>query len=132
MPAYSKNDLISISKNTMRILDEWGLSGNEIIKILALPSSIRVRHLERFREGSPFPELNEIMERVEHIAGIADALRTSFPRNTHMGIKWMQAPHKRLRNQSPLHFLNEYGLGGLRIVRAELDCAFAWDQSGSE
>lgn len=131
MPSYSNHDLIAISKNTMRVLDEWGLSGKEIITLLALPSKIRVRHLERYRDGSPFPESKEIMERVEHIAGIADALRTTFPRNAYMGIKWMHSRHKRLQNQTPIHFLNEHGLGGLRIVRAELDCAFAWDQSGS-
>ena len=131
MSSYSKQDLIAISNNTMRVLDEWGLSGNEIIALLALPSKTRVRHLERYRDGSPFPESKEIMERVEHIAGIADALRTTFPRNAHMGIKWMHAHHKRLQNQTPIHFLNAHGLGGLRIVRAELDCAFAWDQSGS-
>lgn len=132
MPTYSKEDLILISKNTMRVLDEWGLSGTEIINILALPSNIRVRHLERYREGIPFPDSIDLMERVEHIAGIADALRTSFPRNAYMGIKWMHAPHKRFQHKSPLGFLNERGIGALKIVRAELDCTFAWDQSGSK
>lgn len=116
----------------MRILDEWGLSGKNTINILALPIKTRTRHLERFREGEPLPNSQVVLERIEHIAGIADALRTSYPRNAHMGIIWMRTPHKRFQKQTPLQVLAERGLSGLsglRAVRAELDCVFAWDES---
>jgi len=46
-----------------------------------------------------------------------------------MGIVWMQTPHRRFQNQPPLSILSEQGLNGLRMVRAELDCAFSWDDS---
>ncbi len=121
---------ILIARNTMRVLDEWGLDGNEIIQILALPINTRVRHLEKFRNGNPFPSNSITINRIEHIAGIADALRTTFPRNSHMGFRWLRTPHRRFRNKTPMETMLNSENGLLR-VRSELDCAYAWDQSGS-
>ena len=129
MPNPTSQELVQITKHIMRVLDEWGLSGQDIINVLALPKNIRARHLDRFRDDTPFPADEEIMQRIEHIAGIADALRTSFPRNAHMGIHWLRTPHKRFKNLAPLHVVTEQGLTGLRIVRAELDCAFGWNET---
>lgn len=120
---------VEITRHIMRVLDEWELTGKDIIKLLKLPSKVRLRNLDRFRDGEAFPESQQTLECIEHIAGIADALRTSFPRNAHMGILWMHTPHRRFQNQPPLTVLSEQGLKGLRMVRSELDCAFSWDDS---
>ncbi len=129
MPSLSPQQLIDVTRNIMRVLDEWELSGKDIIDLLALPSKIRLRHLDRFRDGEAFPDSEDTFERIEHIAGIADALRTSFPRNAHMGIVWMRTPHRRFQNQTPLAVLSEQGLNGLRMVRSELDCAYSWSET---
>ena len=129
MSSHSPQQLVEITRHIMRILDEWELSGKEIIKLLVLPRKIRVRNLERYRDGEAFPTSEETLECIEHIAGIADALRTSYPRNAHMGVIWMRTPHRRFQNQPPLAILSEQGLNGLRMVRSELDCAFSWDDS---
>jgi hypothetical protein len=129
MSSYSPQHQVEITRNIMRVLDEWELPGKEIIKLLELPEKIRTRNLERFRDGEAFPESKETLVRIEHIAGIADALRTSFPRNAHMGILWMRTPHRRFRNQPPLAILSKRGLNGLRMVRSELDCAFSWEDA---
>lgn len=129
MSSYSLQQQVEITRNIMRVLDEWQLPGKEIIKLLELPAKIRTRNLGRFRDGEAFPESEETLVRIEHISGIADALRTSFPRNAHMGIIWMRTPHRRFRNQPPLAILSEQGLNGLRMVRSELDCAFSWDDA---
>ena len=91
-----------ISKQIIRILDEWGLSGKEIINLLALPNKTRVRHLDRYRDGEALPDSKDTQIRIEHIVGIADALRTTFPRNSHMAIIWMRTPHKRFKNKTPV------------------------------
>ena len=132
MPPNSQHEQVQITKHIIRLLDAWGLSGKQIIKILLLPSKMRARHLDRYRDGEPLPITDEIMQRIEHIAGIADALRISFPRNAHRGVVWMHTSHKRFQNQTPLQVLLERDLSGLRIVRAELGCAFAWDESRSD
>ena len=129
MSFTSPKNQVEITRQIMRILDEWELSGKDIIKLLGLPNKIRLRNLDRFRDGEAFPESQTTFERIEHIAGIADALRTSFPRNAHMGILWMHTPHRRFQNQPPLTLLSEQGLKGLRMVRSELDCAFSWDDT---
>jgi len=77
---------IAIARNIMRLLDEWGFNGKQIIQILALSKDICTRHLEKFRHNSAFPKSTDTSARIEHIAGIADALRTTFLRNMHMGI----------------------------------------------
>ncbi len=129
MPSLSPQNQVEITRHIMRVLDEWGLPGKEIIKLLELPNKVRLRNLDRFRDGEAFPESQKTQECIEHIAGIADALRTSFPRNAHMCILWMHRPHRRFQNQPPLTVLSAQGLNGLRMVRSELDCAFSWDDS---
>ena len=121
---------IAIARNIMRLLDEWGLDGKQIIQLLALPQTTRIRHLDKFRNGNAFPSSDNTSTRIEHIAGIADALRTTFPRNAHMGSRWLRTPHKRFRNQTPMDTMLQSDTG-LSKVRAELDCAYAWDKSGS-
>ena len=120
-----------MSKQIMHVLDEWGLSGKDIISILSLPGKTRIRHLDRYREGEALPDDEEIKLRIEHIIGIADALRTSFPRKANMGKIWMHTPHRRFNHETPVSVLSSQGLSGLRSIRAELDCAFAWDDTKS-
>ena len=129
MSELTEQQLIEVARYTMHVLDEWGTPSKEIITLLALPGKVRLRHLDRYRDGKAFPESSEVLERATHIAGIADALHTSFPRNAQMGALWMQTPHRRFQNQTPLSVLLQQGLIGLRMVRAELDCAFSWDKS---
>ena len=126
----SESTEIAIARNTMRLLDEWGLDSKQIIRLLALPNNIRSRHLEKFRNGHSFPESKATNARIEHIVGIADALRTTFPRNSHMSSRWLRTPHRRFRNKTPMETMLQSETGLLR-VRSELDCAYAWDKSGS-
>jgi len=126
----SEQDNVIITKMTMQLMDDWGLEGKQIIQLLALPRATRTRHLEKFRNGDAFPMNKETANRIEHIAGIADALRTTYPRNTQMGSRWLHTPHRRFRNKTPIETMLKSDTGLLRF-RSELDCAYAWDKSGS-
>ena len=126
----SHSDEVVITKMTMQIMDEWRLESKQIIQLLALPSNIRTRHLDKFRNGDAFPKNKDTLNRIEQIAGIADALRTTFPRNMHMGSKWLHTPHRRFKNNTPMETMLKSEVGLLQ-VRSELDCAYAWDRSGS-
>lgn len=119
-----------ITQMTMQVMDDWGLDGKQIIQLLALPENTRTRHLEKFRTGDAFPMNKEIAIRIEHIAGIADALRTTYPRNIQMGARWLNTPHRRFKNNTPIATMLNSDKG-LLLVRSELDCAYAWDRSGS-
>jgi len=83
-------------------------------------------------DNTPLPEDPAVAERVEHLVGIADALRTTFPRNANMGLIWLHRRNARFNDRTPLATMLEDGLLGVIAVRAHLDCAWDWDQSGSK
>ena len=129
MSAASEESRVRMARQTMAVLDQWQLNTDEIVTILALPKKTRGTQLERFRRGEALPNETPLMVRAEHIVGIADALRTSFPRNSRIGARWLVTPHRRFRKRTPLSLMLEDGVNGLCRVRAELDCSFSWTRS---
>ena len=118
-----------MARRTMAALDSWQLNTDDIVALLALPKKTRRTQLERFRQGEALPDDPPLITRAEHIVGIADALRTSFPRNSRIGARWLITPHRRFRKRTPLSLMLEDGVNGLCRVRAELDCSFSWTRS---
>lgn len=123
---------LSRTLKVMEAMDEWGLSGEQIMAILDFPSGERARHLQKYRKDTAFPDNEQIDNRVIRLLGIIDALRTSYPRNLQMSAKWMRKSHRRLKNRAPLVAMLEDGESGVIAVLAELDCAYAWELSGSQ
>lgn len=124
---YSDEEMSSISQAVMQYIDSWKLSNEETISILGLDAKTRTRHLQHYRSGERvLPQDKEIMQRVEHIVGIADALRTTFPFSDQMRLMWLRKPHRRFRKNTPLAVILEKGLNGLMKVRIEVDCAYGW------
>ena len=114
---YSDEEMSSISQAVMQYIDSWKLSNEETISILGLDAKIRTRHLQHYRSGERvLPQDKEIMQRVEHIVGIADALRTTFPFSDQMRLMWLRKPHRRFRKNTPLAVILEKGLNGLMKV----------------
>ena len=122
-------DRIHLGRMVLNTLDEWGIKASDQIAMLALPDGTPSRMLRRYQDETPLPDDPAVMKRVEHLLGIADALRTTFPRNTRIGILWLQQPCRRLRRRRPLDIMIEDGLSGLITVRTHLDCSFAWRES---
>jgi hypothetical protein len=119
-------DRVRVARGIMRLLERWGVGPEDQRTILGLPADIRTRHLRRFRDNTPFPNAPEISERVEHLVGIADALRTACPRDPTQGALWINTAHRRFDRRTPLATMIEDGLGGITAVRSELDCTYAW------
>jgi hypothetical protein len=120
------------TQKVMNALDEWGLSGEQILAVLDFPKTERSRHLAKYRKDTPFPDDEKVASRVVFLLGIIDALRTTYPRNLQMGARWMASPHVRLKNRCPLQAMLEDGETGVVAVLSELDCAYAWELSGSK
>ena len=125
----SQEDRAALARGIMSILDKWGLSASEQVELLNLPDKTPTRMLRRYRDDTPFPDIQEVNERLEHIIGIADALRTSYPHNPSMGLVWMKQKNKRFQRRAPVRVMVEDGLDGIVAVRAHLDCAFDWFNS---
>jgi hypothetical protein len=132
MTAMSPEQNLLRTQKVMNALDEWGLSGEQILAVLDFPKTERSRHLAKYRKDTPFPDDEKVACRVTFLLGIIDALRTTYPRNLQMGARWMASPHVRLNNRCPLQAMLEDGETGVVAVLSELDCAYAWELSGSK
>lgn len=120
------DEQVALTVHVMEILDGWGMSSAEIISLIALPDKTPTRALRRYRENTAFPVSVELNERVKHIIGITDALRTSYPHNPNMGKMWIRQRSKKLNNQIPLQIILESGLEGIIEIRKHLDCSYDW------
>jgi hypothetical protein len=124
-------DRVTVTHAIINMLDNWGVSAANQVALLALPEGTRPGAIRQFRQSTPFPEDAGVMERIEHLVGIADALRTSYPHNAHMGSIWMNKINHRFDNRTPLAAMLEDGLGGIIAVRTHLDCAYDWHISST-
>jgi hypothetical protein len=127
MQQFSAAEMGALTKAVVHHLDEWNISGEEMINILGLPDEIRPRHLQQYRQGDKvFPQTEDIMYRIDHLVGIADALRTTFPFSNQMRVMWLQKPHRRFQKRSPLLVMLAEGTEGLMRVRIEVDCSYGY------
>jgi hypothetical protein len=129
MAGLTQEDRVDLGRMVVNMLDDWGIKPSDQVNVLALPDGTPVRMLRRYHEDTPLPDNPDVLKRVEHLMGIADALRTTFPRNANIGLLWLKQPCKRLRRRRPLDIMIEDGLSGLITVRTHLDCSFAWRES---
>lgn len=116
----------------MSIVDEWGLNAKQLVSLLGLPKGTPTRALRRYREDTPFPDSPEVRVRLEHLCGIIEALRTTYPHNPSMGVLWMKQRNQRFDAQPPAQWVADHGLDGLVQMRAHLDCSFDWFNDGKE
>jgi len=125
----TEDEQITLTVRIMEILDGWGMSAAEIISLLALPEKTPTRALRRYRDNTAFPVSVETEERIEHIIGITDALRTSYPHNPQMGKMWIRQRSKKLKDEIPLQIIVENGLEGIIEIRKHLDCSYDWHKN---
>jgi len=125
---YSTDELLQLTQGVMGYLDGWQLSAEQMIAVLGLSDDAKNRHLQGFRMGErAFPESSELMIRIDHIIGIADALRTTFPFSDKMRLMWLRKPHRRFRKNTPLAvIMHDDSPNGLLKVRMEVDCAYGY------
>lgn len=131
MKELTESQRMAATLKIMAAVDEWGLTGDQIIEIMDLPDGQRSRHLQKFRDDTPFPDNEKTNLRMAILTGIVDALRTSYPKNLKMGARWMNMPHRRFQKRTPVRTMLEDGREGVIAVLSELDCVYAWELSGS-
>lgn len=122
----AKDETIIFARMIMGILDSWGLTAKQQHSLLDLSSKVPTRALRRYREDTPFPDEPGINERLEHIVGIYEALRTSYPHNPAMGAMWMTKVNSRFDDKPPVRIMVEKGLDGVLTIRNFLDCSYDW------
>lgn len=115
----------------MQLLREWQVSASDQLSLLSLPEGTRARTIRQYWKDTPLPDTPEVNTRIKKIRHIDSALHTTYPRNSRMGTVWLNNPHRRLNNATPLAYMIEHGDKGVEVVLTQLDCNYAWDKSGS-
>ena len=129
---FTGQDRVDLTRAILEMLDEWGLSSEHMIAVLGLPEGTGARKLAQYKNDYPLPEDPNVDRHLEHLLGIADALRTTYPTNEFMGARWMRSPCRQFGGRPPLQIMVEgEGVSGLVRVRSQLDCTFAWNLTGS-
>lgn len=124
--------LVQITQAVMRLMDAWELNTQQM-QALLLPSNVRARAFQKYRDGKDvLPDDVDVLRRASYLLRIADALRTTYPRNPRMSGRWIKQAHRRFGRRSPLSIILEGGEGGMIAVLSELDCTFSWDLTGSK
>lgn len=122
----TESERLLFSRAVMQLLADWEVTTVDQKVLLDLPKETRTRTLQRYRNDTPLPNTPNVMERVEHLLSIGDALLTTYPHNARMSTQWLNTPHRRFQNRAPLQVMIEGGKEGIVDVRAHLDCAYAW------
>lgn len=125
------DERVALSRLIVELLDRWRVDGADQITLLGLPAGTVPRALRRYRENQPLPNTPDINERIDHLLGIADALRTSNPCSAMADVIWLHSVNHRFDQRTPIDAMIADGLGGLLAVRTHLDCAYDWHLSGS-
>lgn len=127
MQQFSAEEMNALTQAVIDHMDEWKISSEEMISILGMSKSMKVRHLPQYRQGDKsLPQTEEVMQRIDHIVGIADALRTTFPFSNQMRVMWLRKPHRRFQRRAPLQVILDEGVNGLQRVRIEVDCTYGY------
>jgi len=132
MNQMTREERLMLTGRTMDLLEAWGLGATDIIRILCLPETVKVRLMARFREDEPFPDDPAVNRRLAYLMRIEEALHTYFPRNPEMRTLWVKRGNRQFGKRAPIAVMIEDGETGMASVLSHLDCTFAWDQTGSK
>lgn len=125
--ALSNDEMLALTQAVIAHLDEWDISPEQMIGVLGLGQDVPSRVITQYRQGmKALPQTEDMMQRIDHLVGIADALRTTFPFSSQMRVLWLQKPHRRFQKRSPLAVMLDEGTDGLMKVRIEVDCAYGY------
>ena len=110
----------ALAKAIIRLFDEWALDTPDRATLLGLAGNSRTT-LNRYRSGKPLGNSRDLLDRAGHLLGIHKNLMLLFPENPQVRNAWMRAANRRFGNKTPIQVIDEQGLTGLLMVRAELE-----------
>jgi hypothetical protein len=116
MTSMSEEERLELTRGILNMLDDWEIEAKDQLVLLGL-NDVPSREVKRLGNNRPLPDEPEVMQRVEHLICIADA---------------MHKPHRKFRQRSPVATMVEDGMVGIISVRSYLDCSFSWDLTGSK
>jgi hypothetical protein len=108
-----------LAKLITRLFDHWQLALPDQAGLLGLSRTNRAS-INRYRNGEPLADNQDLLDRVGCLLGIHKVLRIIFPHNRDLAYRWMTAPNRRI-GKRPLDLVLEHGFEGLLAVRRYLE-----------
>lgn len=117
----------SLTRETMRILNDWRVPAELQAILLGLPEDTRPRALNRYSSGEAlFSDNEETLRRLACIFGIQQALNSAFPHNPDMANYWATSSNIYFGNRTPLDIMVAHGLEGMQNILDHLNGEQGW------
>ncbi len=113
---------IRLANLIMRLFELWELSSEDQSAMLGL-SKNNQDTLNRYRNGEPFANDSDLIDRAGYLLSIHKALRILYPRNRDLVYRWIKMPNKAFANKSPLEVAKDKQIEGLTEISLYLDSA---------
>jgi len=117
---------VAVTRSVFLILGDWEVPPAVMPALLGLDPSIKRREFNRYRLGSPLPDLPEVYQRALLLIDIENALHKMFPHSQISANLWVTTPRAKFANETPLDLMLRRGLDGIRTVSALLTDPGFW------
>ena len=101
------------------ILTNWKLDNDIQVVLVGLAPETKSRELTKIKNGKPFPDENDFMQRALEIISISKALQLAFPGNQTLADLWITTPSYQFNDCAPVETMIE-GLEGLKEIHRHL------------
>lgn len=108
-------------QSLLGVMQQWGLEGDEKVRLLGLPDNTPSRVLQQYRQGKAFPDETALLERAKLILAIYRAVATFFPGNPAMANYWVTTPSTPFGGRTPLELMLTDGLAGMQYCLDHLN-----------
>lgn len=122
----SEEERSELASLVMRIFEDWELNTEYQKMLLGMDAEVANGELSRYRSGTAFPAVEELIERARHVVGIQQSLHRVFPLNPKMPSFWLYTRNRQLKGM-PIEIMIEEGLPGMTRVWSHLDCTVNWE-----
>lgn len=116
----SEESRVNLAKLLTKLFDLWKLSTVEQLELLGQSPNSRA-NLTKYRQGSPLPNLRDLIDRAGWLLAIHKALRLLYPYNDILRYSWIKQRNKAFDNLTPLELMQQEGIIGIAKVSRYLD-----------
>jgi hypothetical protein len=117
---------VYITRSVFRVFGDWEIPPRLMPELLGLEPDIKRRVFNRYRLGTPLPEVGDSYERALLFLDIENALHKMFPHSQVSASLWVTTPRVKFANETPLDLMLRRGLEGIRTVSGVLNNVDLW------
>lgn len=121
----SQQERARLTHAVLMAMHRWDLDREVQLALIGLPEGTRPRVLKRFQDGEPLPPDGRILERVQYLLQIEQALTSLFPHNPVLGNLWVTTPSPSFGGRSPVEMMLAEGVPAMKELLDQLD-GTAW------